>query len=103
MLKPQVEIQTPQEMMMLLARRCKELRLFREYSRKTLARMSGVSEASIKRFEVTGQISLESLLKIAFVLDALTAFGSLCELPPAKSLAELEKWTTVRLPKRGRR
>ncbi|MCF6206234.1 MAG: helix-turn-helix domain-containing protein [Sulfurovum sp.] len=45
-----------------------------------LAKRSDVSLGSIKRFESSGQISLESLLKVAFVLECLDGFGSLCEV-----------------------
>ena len=38
-------------------------------SQKELAGMTGVSFASIRRFETTGQISFESLVKIAISID----------------------------------
>jgi len=44
-----------------------------------LAARSGVSLGSLKRFEQSGQISLESFLKIAFVLECLEDFEKLCE------------------------
>jgi len=52
---------------------------------------SGVSHGSLKRFEHSGQIALESLLKLAFVLECLEDFGSLCEERSAilKSLDEV--------------
>lgn len=34
-----------------------------------LSQRSGVSFSSLRRFESTGQVSLESLIRIAFVLD----------------------------------
>ena len=46
-------------------------------SQETLAARSGVSFGSVKRFEGTGKISLESLLKLAVTLDALKDFSSL--------------------------
>jgi len=51
-----------------------------------LAKRSGVSLGSIKRFELTGQISLESLLKLAHVLNRLNDFELIF-----KSLDNLEK------------
>ena len=103
MLKPEVAMPTPPEMGAVLAEKCKRRRLFEGLSRRTLSRMSNVSESSIKRFEQSGHISLDSLLQIAFVLDSLPPFGSLFDLPAAKSMAELEKTSEMRLPKRGRR
>ena len=51
----------------------KELR----WTQKDLAERSGVSYGSIKRFERSGQISFESLLKIAEALNRLTEFESI--------------------------
>ena len=42
-----------------------------------LSRLAGVSLGSLKRFEQTGNISLNSLIKIAFVLDCQEDFDSL--------------------------
>lgn len=44
------------------------------YSQQELAERSGVSLGSIKRFESSGQISLESLLKLAQILQRLSDF-----------------------------
>ncbi|MEM9858835.1 MAG: helix-turn-helix transcriptional regulator, partial [Bacteroidota bacterium] len=60
--------------------RAKALRKAHGLSQSQLAEKSGVSFGSIKRFERSGKISLESLLKIAFVLDALASFEQL--FPP---------------------
>lgn len=51
----------------------KELR----WTQEDLAERSGVSYGSIKRFERSGQISFESLLKIAEALNRLTEFESI--------------------------
>ena len=53
--------------------RRKELKI----SQKVLAQKSGVSYASIRRFESTGDISLASLLKIASALNCLEDFNQL--------------------------
>ena len=52
----------------------KKLRKHKSYSQEELALRSGVSLGSIKRFERSGQISFESLLKIAHVLSRLEDF-----------------------------
>jgi transcriptional regulator with XRE-family HTH domain len=46
-------------------------------SQEILAARSGVSFGSVKRFERTGQISLESLLKLAVALNALKDFDAI--------------------------
>ena len=93
-------LHTPEEVSRLLARRLKDLRLSRKWKRSTLAERSGVSVASLERFEQTGQISLESLLKLAFCLGRLDEVTQLFTPPPATSIKELERGQQ-RKPKRG--
>jgi len=92
----------PQEEMEDIARRAKSLRLSYQLTQDGLAERSGVSLGSIKRFERTGKISLESLLKVAFILDAMEDFSKLF-IPkndqPVQSLDSLIKASKQR--KRG--
>lgn len=103
MLKPEVDRKMPGEVALLLAGKCKNLRLFKGYTRKTVSRMSGVPESTIKYFETTGKVSLESMLKIALALDILPSFESLFDLPVTGTIAEIEKRYEAKLPKRGKR
>ncbi len=48
------------------------------YTQQELANRSGVSLGSLKRFEGSGQISLESILKLALVLECLEDFEEIC-------------------------
>jgi len=70
---------TPLEMMETLKTKFKQRRKALGYTQPELASRSGVSLGSLKRFERFGQISLESLLKLALVLECLGEFGTLCE------------------------
>jgi len=79
----------------------KTLRLAAGWKRTTLAERAGVTEASLKRFEQTGQASLELVLRVAFSLGRLTEFDGLLEPPPAQSIDELERRASRPLPKRG--
>lgn len=83
---------------MAISSRARARRLVRNLTQSGLARRSGVSLGSLKRFEKTGKISLESLLKIALVLEALDDFNGLfhAQVSPPTSLDELEKITHVR-------
>jgi len=72
-----------------LADRAKMLRLRANLGRRSLAQKSGVSEASIKRFENTGEISLANLLNLAFALDCHRQFDTLFEPPPPASIEDL--------------
>lgn len=53
-----------------IAGRMIALRKRKKISQSALAKKSGVSFGSIKRFEQTGEISLSSLTKVAIALDA---------------------------------
>jgi transcriptional regulator with XRE-family HTH domain len=82
--------ETPEEVAKKLAARLRALRLARGFKQRTLAERSGVSLGSLRRFESTGQISLGSLLDLAFALHRLDDFQPILEPPPAASIAELE-------------
>ena len=75
--------------MQILAKRHQVIRKKIGYSQQELADRSGVSLGSIKRFERTGLISLESLLKLAHVLNRLEDFDKVLE--NQNNLDELEK------------
>jgi transcriptional regulator with XRE-family HTH domain len=79
----------PSDILEELAKKHKTLRKQLGLSQMELARRSGVSLGSIKRFELIGQISLESLLKLAQILNRLQDFDQL--LTPNNQLAEIEK------------
>ena len=70
---------TPSEMMDTLKTKFRQRRKALGYTQAELAERSGVSLGSLKRFERTGQISLESLLKLALVLGCLEGVEGLCE------------------------
>jgi HTH-type transcriptional regulator/antitoxin HipB len=92
----------PPEAAKLLAARVRSLRLQRGWKRSTLAERAGVSHASLKRFENTARVSLESLLKLAHALGRLHEFGELFKPPEASSIAELEARYSRPVRKRGR-
>lgn len=98
-----LELRTPAEVSRLLAGRVRALRLHREWTQQELAARAGLTLATYRRFEHTGRISLERLLRIAVVLDAAGGFDQLFALPPARSIAELAERTEQPARKRGRR
>ena len=93
---------TPEQVSQTLAARVKELRLARGWKQATLAQRSGVSLASLRRFEDSGRVSLQSLLQLAFTLNRLDDFETLFQGPQAASLAELEAREKRPARKRGR-
>lgn len=92
----------PAETGKALAERMRALRLLKGWTRETMAKRSGVSAASLKRFENDGKASLELVLKAAHALARLDEFGKLFHPPPARSLAELEQRADQPARKRGR-
>lgn len=86
-----IDINTPKSVMEQLGENFRQKRLSLDLTQEGLASKSGVSLGSLKRFENSSQISLESLLKLSVVLGCLddflhiakakeTPFGSLDEL-----------------------
>lgn len=70
---------TEQSVLCGIVERVKERRKELKLSQKALSKRSGVSYASIRRFESTGEISFTSLLKISSVLNSLADFCKLFE------------------------
>ena len=72
-----INISTPNSIMQDLKDKFKQKRLSLNLTQEGLSNKSGVSLGSIKRFESSGEISFESLLKLAFVLDCLDDFKNI--------------------------
>lgn len=79
---------TEQNVLSELVERVKERRKELKLTQHILAQRSGVSYASIRRFESTGEISFTSLLKIASALNALADFNMLFSNEIVKDLKE---------------
>lgn len=80
----------PSAVLKEVAERHKKYRKNRKISQETLAERSGISLGSLKRFESTGQISFESLLRLAHFFGLLDHFSSLFEeKEDMKKIAEL--------------
>jgi len=76
--------------MVNIARRAKFLRLSYKLTQDGLAERSGVSLGSIKRFESTGKVSLQSLLKIAFILESMEDFSKVFARKDEQGLQSLD-------------
>ena len=82
----------PTDVLLNTAKKVRELRKEAGYSQAELARRSGVSLGSVKRFEITGQISMVSFLKVLHLLNRLEEFDGI--LQPDENLKEIEKLFT---------
>ena len=85
------QLSTPKEIAGILAERNKNLRLSKKWKRTTLSERSGVSVASLIRFEQTAQISLNNFLKLLSALGRLDEARKLLLPPSAGSIEELEE------------
>ena len=96
-----LSIKSPNDIALELAQRLRERRLDNAWSREELASRAGVTVASLKRFELTGDISLKRLLSLCFTLHAVDGFDQLLLESEPRSIAEIEKRLNKR--QRGRR
>lgn len=81
--------ETIEELDLKLAERMRNIRKRRGISQKKLSDLSGVSLGSIKRFESTGQISLQSLTKLAMELELADELRNLFTQVPYKNIEEV--------------
>ena len=81
----------PTDILKELAQRARTLRKEHKMSQSELAQRANVSLGSYKRFETSGHISLDSLLKIAFILGKLNDFETVFQSNKNKDLEKLFK------------
>lgn len=79
----------PSEVLLSTAQKIRDIRKQVKLTQSELAYRSGVSYGSVKRFELSGQISLESFLKILLMLNQLDRFDALFQ--KEEDLSEIEK------------
>ena len=70
---------TPGEVMKQIAMRLRSIRKEQNVTQQQLSEQSGVAYATIKKFETTGIIALESLLKLCFALGRLDEFEKILQ------------------------
>ena len=92
-------LKTSQEVQKELSNKFKQKRLDKNLTQEGLSERSGVSLGTLKRFENTGEISLQSLLKIALILNVLDEFDDL--LKPNDKPISLINPVKVKQRKRG--
>lgn len=93
----------PQEMLKKIAEKARAKRLALALSQQTLSEKSGVSYGVLKKFERTGQISLESLLKLALALGSLGNFEGLFIPDKPEQALSLDELMQEKKRKRGRK
>jgi transcriptional regulator with XRE-family HTH domain len=98
-----ISMMTTQEMQFHIARQVRAKRLEFNLSQQTLSEKSGVSYGSLKKFENTGKISLESLIKLALTLGCMEDFKSLFASKEPEKVLSLDEMIKNEPRKRGRK
>jgi len=80
---------TPSDIALRLARKLRSIRKRRKITQKQLAARSNVSYATLRKFEQTGQISLESFVKLTIELGVVSEINDLFTQPVYNSIEEV--------------
>ena len=79
------------------AHRARARRVALGLTQQDVADRSGVNVWTLRRFEASGKLAFDALIRLAFVLDAVEAFGSLFPESEFRSLDDV-----IDRPKRQR-
>lgn len=93
---------TPSEVTESIAQREKARRRKLGITQQELAQRSGVSLGSLRRFEQTGAISLESLVRLSRALGCESELDSLFSKPAYRSIEEVVREREKQLKNEGR-
>jgi transcriptional regulator with XRE-family HTH domain len=96
-MKTHPKTQSAEELQQYLTDRVRKSRLLNGYSQTDLSNYSKVSYSSLRKFEQTGEISLTSLLRIAFALNESIHFENLF---PRANFYTLHSSGLIKRPKR---
>ena len=85
----EIDRKTPGEIQLDMAEKIRSIRKRKGLSQEKLAKKSGVSLGSLKRFESSGEISLRSLIKISIALGIDDELIHIFENVPFSSIEEI--------------
>ena len=94
---------TPNLIMSGIAQRVKQRRLEKGWTQKMLAAKAGLSLPSYRRFESSGEISVRSLVMLAFALDMTDEFETLFSSKTYQSIDDIVKSEQTKQRKRGQK
>ena len=92
---------TPDLIMSGIAQRVKQRRLEKGWTQKMLAAKAGLSLPSYRRFESSGEISVRSLVMLAFALDMTDEFETLFSSRSYQSIDDILNAEQTKQRKRG--
>lgn len=93
----------PHDYLKIISQNVKARRLEKNLTQEGLASRAGLKLPTYRKFEHTGEISLFSLLKIAWVLDMLDDFDLLFTKKQYESIEEVISESKIKQRKRGKR
>ncbi len=93
----------PPELCKLVGERARQLRLADGQRQADLAAAAGVTLSTLKRFEGSGQVGFETVVRIALALGAGRGFADLFPPPDPRSLDDILSASRKRLRARGKR
>jgi transcriptional regulator with XRE-family HTH domain len=91
------------EILKAVARRAGELRIAKGLRQSDLAHAAGLSLSTIQRFEQTGEVAFDAVVRIAMALEAERDFLNIFPAPDMRSLDELLKPQRKRVRPRNQR
>ncbi len=80
---------SPERQLLSLAAKAQRARLNKNWSRKTLAAKTGLSESTIQRFERSGVISTQGLLQLLVSLGCIAQWDMLFTQPPPQRAEDI--------------
>ncbi len=83
------KLTSPAQIAKSVAQREKTQRRRKSITQQELSELSGISLGALRRFEQTGQISFEALVRIAHALGCETDFESLFAKPVYRTIQEV--------------
>lgn len=96
-------LKTFEELLRELGARAQHLRLLRNVPQEELAVRAGVGVKALRRFERSGEGTVETALRLALALGADAEFEALFSPPPYQSLADAEARERMSTRQRARR
>lgn len=94
-----ISIVTPTEALEKISLKARERRVSLGFTQEGLAARADVSVATLRKFERTGQIALQSFLKLALVLESLEQLTTVFDAEP-KTFSSLSEVLKTDKPKR---
>lgn len=94
-----LDLMTPGEVAGAVAERAQARRVAFGLTQAEVADRTGIGLSSLRRFESSGRIGFDALVRLAFVLDAVEPLGGLFPEPAFRSVDEVverPRWRRVR-------